>query len=768
MQGTAMHGAYNHMLVLLSIALAIVASFAALDLAGRITSARGRTRIVWLVCGASAMGSGIWSMHYVGMLALSMPMPVFYHVPTVLLSLLAAIAASAVALFVVSRPKMGVWQEVTGSMVLGGGIAAMHYIGMAAMRCPAIIVYDARIVGLSILLAIAVSQVALRLAFRVRDEELVSRRKVISALVMASAIPLTHYTGMWAASFHSSALEPDLTNAANISSVGAIVISAISFFLLATAIASTVIHRSMILYRNNLDMTRERELYFHTMAEAVPEIIWTATPDGVPDYFNQRTFDYTGMTHEQLLGSGWAAIVHLDDLDYVFAKWQDALRTGMPYEVEYRLRGKDGVFRWFMTRANPIRDESGKIVKWFGSTSDIESQKQNQSHLEAQILERTTQLAEVNERLQEEMFEKDFARNELDRQNEKMVLDLENRSNRATLLAKMGEHLQSCLTREEIFAAASGFAIKIFPTSKGALAILNPARRCFEVIGSWNDCRMSAPEFEANECWALRTGHPHTVLAGDSTARCPHAAEVAHSYLCVPILAQGEPVGILHLRATDQTPQLDPNELSFRTTFAGQIGLSMANMKLKEELRRQSVRDVLTGLYNRRYLDEVLDREMRRATRASQSLGVLMVDLDHFKHFNDAHGHDAGDVVLREAAAFLVKNVRSDDLVCRYGGEEFVIILPTADADTACKRAEYLRNKVKELLIVYHGHKLRVVTFSVGVAAFPGHASSPQALMAAADAALYEAKKAGRDRVVVAKMPQRQSDEKPKSSGASA
>ena len=177
------------------------------------------------------------------------------------------------------------------------------------------------------------------------------------------------------------------------------------------------------------------------MAEAVPEIIWTADPDGMDDFFNQKCFDYTGLRIEQLSGLGWQRIVHPDDLDGCASKWKDALHTGDPYEVEYRLRGKDGTYRWFLGRANPIRNPAGEIVKWFGSCTDIENQKQNQQVLEEQILERTVQLADTNTRLQEEMLEKDFARSELDQQNERMLEELKKRSERAAMLAKMGELL---------------------------------------------------------------------------------------------------------------------------------------------------------------------------------------------------------------------------------------------------------------------------------------------------------------------------------------
>ncbi len=529
-----------------------------------------------------------------------------------------------------------------------------------------------------------------------------------------------------------------------------LVVLSLSAAIAASGAALFVMRRAGASRKGDVSAARERELYFQTLAEAVPEIIWTADPNGMDDFFNQKCFDYTGLTLEQLQGLGWQRIIHPDDLGGCASKWKNALHTGDPYDVEYRLRGKDGSYRWFLGRANPIRNSAGEIVKWFGSCTDIENQKQNQQVLEEQILERTVQLADTNTRLQEEMLEKDFARSELDRQNERMLEELTQRSERAAMLAKMGELLQSCLSRDEVFAAALGYAPKIFPAVPGAMALLDASRNLAEVIGSWSDCRLPVLVFEPAACWTLRTGHPHLVLAGDSTAPCAHAAGVKNTYLCTPILAQGETLGMVHFQATDETPKMDASELSFKTTFAAQVGLSIANIRLREALRTQSVRDALTGLYNRRYLEETLEREVRRAARAAQSLGLLMIDLDHFKNFNDTYGHDAGDAVLRETALFLAKGIRAEDFVCRFGGEEFVVILPTADLESSRARAERLRLKMRELTIMYQGKSLGMVTISVGVAAFPEHGTSPKELMAATDAALYQAKRGGRDLVVVA------------------
>ena len=495
---------------------------------------------------------------------------------------------------------------------------------------------------------------------------------------------------------------------------------------------------------------RQDELSFRAAAHASPAILWTARPDGTVDFISDQLHAYTALTAEQSEGWGWTHALHPDDRGACRERWERSLRDGSPYEIEYRVRRSDGAYRWFLVKGNPLHDQQGKIIKWIGTCTDIEDQKHHQQILEQQIRERTEELASANTRLQEEMLERDYARRQLDEQNEEMMRDLTERSQRATLLAKMGELMQSCMSKEEVFTAALGFAPKIFSTSRGAVALLNGRRDLAEIAGSWHDCQLPETVFEPHRCWALRTGHPHLVVAGDRTAPCAHAAGVQHTYLCIPILAQGEPIGILHFQATDEAPTLADSELSFKTTFAGQVGLSVANIRLREALRTQSIKDPLTGLYNRRYLEEMLEREIRRAVRAEQSLGLLMLDLDYFKKFNDTYGHDAGDTVLRESGTFLAKSIRAEDIVCRFGGEEFVIILPTANLSAACARGERIRSRLREMTVLHRGQSLGMITVSVGVAALPEHGTSPKELLEAADAALYRAKRDGRDRVVAA------------------
>src|SRR5256886_1826889 len=237
-------GSYNYALVALSVLIAMFASYAALDLAGRVTASSGWTRAVWLLGGAGAMGTGIWSMHYIGMLAFILPIPVAYHWPTVLLSLFAAILASLVALGVVSRQKMGWFRALAGSLLMGAGIASMHYIGMAAMRLAAICQFNSFLVVLSVVFAVLISLAALWITFHFRDEKNgIGREKLAGAVVMGAAIPVMHYTGMAAASFTPTGMPTDLSHAVGISPLGTAGIAAVTFIVLGLALLTSWVDR---------------------------------------------------------------------------------------------------------------------------------------------------------------------------------------------------------------------------------------------------------------------------------------------------------------------------------------------------------------------------------------------------------------------------------------------------------------------------------------------------------------------------------------------
>jgi diguanylate cyclase (GGDEF)-like protein len=215
------------------------------------------------------------------------------------------------------------------------------------------------------------------------------------------------------------------------------------------------------------------------------------------------------------------------------------------------------------------------------------------------------------------------------------------------------------------------------------------------------------------------------------------------------MVAQGEVLGILHLQSSSRDAITEPkHQLAY--TVVEQASMALSNLKLREALREQSIRDPLTGLYNRRYMEEVFRQQLSRVTRHLHPLGIIMIDIDHFKLFNDTHGHAAGDALLRELARFLQNHIRGEDVACRYGGEEFILIMPDTSLETARQRAEQLRQDVKGIHVRDADQSLEGITLSLGAAVYPQHGRNREDVMRAADAALYRAKQEGRDRVVVA------------------
>jgi diguanylate cyclase (GGDEF)-like protein len=284
------------------------------------------------------------------------------------------------------------------------------------------------------------------------------------------------------------------------------------------------------------------------------------------------------------------------------------------------------------------------------------------------------------------------------------------------------------------------------------LFIQNPANNLLEAVSTWGEAPVGELVFPPTDCWSLRRGR---VNVGDQTHRemfCRHLPR-AHPgrYLCLPLLAQGETLGMLHIQdLSDFNPERVEPLHTLAVTVSDHISLALANIRLRETLRHQVIHDVLTGLYNRRYLEETLEREIYRVRRKGASLGLIMLDLDYFKHFNDTYGHEAGDNLLRTLGNFLSDRVRREDVACRYGGEEFVLILAEASQEIVQQRAEDIRQEFPKLPVMYRGQILESVTVSLGVAMFPDDGATGRDVLRAADDAMYRAKAQGRNRVVVA------------------
>ena len=347
--------------------------------------------------------------------------------------------------------------------------------------------------------------------------------------------------------------------------------------------------------------------------------------------------------------------------------------------------------------------------------------------------------------------------------NEKLsdwVRDLQQRNRDHTLLRDMNNLMQSCDTAAEAYASIGRAVHDLFPDFSGALALLDADRKVLETPVTWGDPIVADTTFLAEECWALRRSRFHWVEDPSKDPVCRHLGEPQSGvFLCVPLLVRGEPIGVLHLqrgapgRVLSEPLRMPESTQRVAESAAAQLALTLANLRLRDELRSQSIRDPLTGLFNRRYLEEALERELRRAVRKQATLGLVMLDVDHFKRFNDTLGHEAGDALLQGLGQFLQEQIRKEDVACRYGGEEYTVILPEANGETARLRAEQWRTALQAWRPLHRGQSLGPVTLSFGVAGFPVHGSTLAELLRAADLALYQAKSDGRNRVCVAVSP---------------
>ena len=332
------------------------------------------------------------------------------------------------------------------------------------------------------------------------------------------------------------------------------------------------------------------------------------------------------------------------------------------------------------------------------------------------------------------------------------VNDLKWFNHESDVFGEMAEILQACRNFEEANAAISEYGQKLLPDAAGHFFVFRDSRDALEHVARWGEEysgeKMLAPEC----CWALRRGQVHSIN-NRSRLRCSHVSSQALGAVCIPIIGQGQTLGLLHVAAYhEEWDNAKQGALTLRRlrTMADRVGPALANLKLRETLRSLSIRDPLTGLYNRRYLEESLPRELHRASRTGSPIAAIMIDVDHFKRFNDEFSHDAGDLVLRSFAEIIMNSIRPSDLACRLGGEELVVILPEATTEVALARAESLRVALRALALRHEGKTLGTVTASFGISVYPEHGTTTESLLHSGDTALYRAKREGRDRVCIA------------------
>ncbi len=401
---------------------------------------------------------------------------------------------------------------------------------------------------------------------------------------------------------------------------------------------------------------------------------------------------------------------------------QRVIETDIPrLGIEESILQSDGSRVWIRSNKIPLHGLDGKVIGVLATSEDITERRQ--------------------------------AEHEIEIANEKLISwinDLEKRNQEANMMRQMGDLLQISNERDEYFNIINEFIPQLFPDTSGAIYLISNSRSSVEAVTVWGDKLQSKNSFSPDECWAMRRSQIYQGGESKPGLNCQHIQKPFEGgYFEVPMMASGEMIGVFHIEEKGSTSAMD-NLQDLAHTLADHLSLSFSNLKLRETLRTQSIRDTLTGLFNRRYMEESLAREIPRAQRKNMPVGIIMLDIDHFKVFNDTNGHEAGDMVLREMGAVLQNQIRGEDIVCRYGGEEFIIILPEANQAVTMQRAEQIRQAIKAMRVEYRRQPLGVISISLGVAIFPDHSSTVTGILKKADEALYLAKHNGRDRVEAA------------------
>jgi len=466
----------------------------------------------------------------------------------------------------------------------------------------------------------------------------------------------------------------------------------------------------------------ESEARYRQIVETAGDIIYRVDALGRITYINPTGLRVTGYDLEsEVLGRHYLEFVHpawRERVKFTYNR-QVAEKTSNTY-FEFVALTRERREIW-LGQTVQIAIENNQVTGFHAVARDITAQKE----AEADLHEANHKMGQVLDELQQ--------------RNREMVL-----------LNEMSRLLQACQSVEEAYRIITDLSNQLFPQTTGALYLFNTARTALNAVSSWGELPVVEQMIAPNDCWALRHGRTHPLSEDQAGLQCLHLSEPlpAISY-CLPIQIRGEILGVLNVRSQHKE-NLEAAKFQLAYTVVEQAGMTLSNLNLRAALREQSIRDTVTGLYNRRYMEEALKQHLSRVTRHLHPLGILMIDIDHFKRFNDVHGHAAGDRILRELGKFLQSHIRGEDIACRYGGEEFILIMPDVFLEAAKNRAEQLRREAKELRVEDAGQLYAGITLSIGVALYPLHGRTIENVLRAADSALYRAKQEGRDQVVLA------------------
>ncbi len=463
---------------------------------------------------------------------------------------------------------------------------------------------------------------------------------------------------------------------------------------------------------------------FSMLVADAPVMLWVTNNEGKTIFSNSLYQLFLRREKIDALGSTlWSEAIYYDDQNRCLAIFSEALQTHKAFVMEYRLQRQNGECRYIVDRGEPYLNRDGTFSGFIGSSTDITEHRQSEDALTK-------------------------SHQELLQDNHEM-----------SLINQLNTDLQSCQSLNETYPIIVRYGEQLFPDWMGCLYVFNANKTGLVSMASWGDKTDSSMDVIAlEECWALRQEKVHSGIDTANRLRCHHTVEHVASYTCTPVLAQGEILGMLYLEYCGDRPfpsaemrhrYFDSCQKLMKIT-ADNLAMPLMGLQLREALKHQSIRDPLTSLFNRCYMEASLEREIIRCERAGEGVGVVLVEIDHFKQFNDNYSHDAGDTVLVEFAKFMTSYFRQSDIVCRYSEEVFIVIMPSAPQHLVVERATQLCYRLHDLQIDYDHKKLPRITASFGVSYLAAADQQRTAnVIKLADAALYAAKQAGRDQVVL-------------------
>ena len=465
---------------------------------------------------------------------------------------------------------------------------------------------------------------------------------------------------------------------------------------------------------------RESEQKYRMLIENQNELVIKIDTQGRFTYVCPKYCETFGKSEAELIGHQFTPQIHENDREKAAKSLEIVFQSPFTSYHEERALTVDG-WRWFAWSDKALLDHSRNVQEIIAVGRDITKIKQAEEDLH-NLNSELTHYVEL----------------------------LQRRNTEVMIVNEMGDMLQSCLNVEDAYAVIGDFVEKLYPRSTGGIYVFTRSRDLLELVTSWGVQSSLEVVFDPEECWALRRNKIHQLNSPKDRLQCKHVHKINTDvdfiqYMCVPLIGPDMSLGLFHISSHTLNEGNESRNLAL--TVAERAALTISNLSLRDKLHEQTIRDPLTGQFNRRYMEKTLERELSRAIRHHGTLGILMIDVDNLKSTNDQYGHGAGDVLLRELGMFLSLHTRNEDIVCRYGGDEFIIVLNESNLEGSYQRAQKLQQGIKELQLQYSDVILGDIQVSIGVACYPEHGDNVDTLLKCADNALYQAKSKGRDQV---------------------